>query len=400
MLFPSAPKIKLAMLPKLNNKAGEKTLLLLPTASWNRYNSGMAGLTISNFKFFPDPFEFTLVPLYDFKNKDIAGVGGIHYNIWPIEGIFREIRISAEGKRFAYANNTLADDSFDPEQPVLNYSKLAPGILLTFRKSTPRSKMSHSLLYRNISIWQDEVTYELKDTLYQRNNVNTYLNFNQLKYAFTNTRTIDPFNGYINLESGDHYTKLSGEFNYTFSYAKWKKGVNVRLFAGGFLDNTGTDFRNYNFRMSGGAGDQDYLYDEYYFGRTDDHGLWKQQFLIRDGGFKIPTAVGQSNQWIAALNLDIDIPIPIPISIFADLGTYEGISNVFEDLDNVMMYDVGIALKPFPGIFEVYFPLFYSDDINKALDTNDITFAEQIRFVLNINKLTPQAIRKTFLDIR
>ncbi len=154
-----------------------------------------------------------------------------------------------------------------------------------------------------------------------------------------------------------------------------------------------SELRNYNFRMSGWQGSQDYLYDELFFGRTDDHGLWDNQFVVRDGGFKIPTGVGQSNQWIAAMNISADLPFPIPLSVFFDVGTYEGINTVFEDIDNYVMYDAGICIAPVKGVFEIYVPLFYSKDIDKNLETNDFSFIDKVRFVFNLNKLAPVKMR-------
>jgi len=396
-LFPSVPNVKLRMVPKLEQDPDVETFLLLPMVAWNRYNEFMAGVTFSNFSFVPKRFEFSLTPLYDFKNEDIAGIGSLNYNIWPLDGILSRVTIGVQGKRFAYAENTYGKDEIvDPVKPVLTYSKLAPGVTLNFRKKRARSTLQHSISYRNISIWLDEVGYEFKDSSYQRQNMNTYQNFNELAYRITNKRTLDPYSGTVRIEQGSNYSKISGEFKYRFSYAKFKKGVDVRVFAGGFLDNGNANTRNNNFRMSGWDGSQDYLYDELYFGRTDDGGLWKQQFLVRDGGFKTPTVVGQSNKWIAALNLDIELPVPIPISIFTSIGTYEGISDIFSDLNNQVMYEGGLAFKPFRDILEIYVPLFYSDDINQTLELNNVDFWEQIRFVFNINNITPYAIRNRY----
>jgi hypothetical protein len=368
--------------------------------AWNRYNEVMAGGVFSNFGIVPQKFEFSLVPLYDFKNNDLAGMGSVRYSIWPLEGKIKDIGFSVSGKRFAYSHNTLGDGSPDDDRPVLRYSRIVPGVHVKFRKKSPRSTLQHSFAFRNISIWQDEINYARIDSSFARNNVTSFLNFNELSWNVRDQRKLDPYAAQVRLEQGADYMKLAGEFNYRFSYKRPRKGIDVRVFAGGFVYNDISPNRNYNFRMSGWEGSRDYLYDEIYFGRTDDNGFWKQQFLVRDGGFKIPTFVGQSNQWIAAVNVTADIPVPIPVSLFGDIGTYEGISDVFEDLDNKVMYDGGIAFRLFRDIMEVYIPLFYSDDIDKSFEVNDINFAEQIRFVLNVNKLTPDAIRERFYEIR
>jgi hypothetical protein len=262
-----------------------------------------------------------------------------------------------------------------------------------FRKKNARHRFSHGFGLRYTGIWQDEITYTRTDSVYVRHFVTSDLHFADLRYFFSHDRILDPFSGNVSLQSGSGYLKGSFEFNYRFSYAKKNKGLDVRLFTGAFLDENESPVRNHNFRMSGWAGSHDYQYEEYYFGRTDDHGFWKQQFMVHDGGFKAPTALGQTGEWLAAINISADLPFPLPIKLFGDLGTYAGIGDVFDDIDNKVMFDAGLALVPFRGFLEVYFPLFASDDIKRAWDTNNVTFAEKIRFVLNIKALDPYKIR-------
>ena len=165
----------------------------------------------------------------------------------------------------------------------MRYSRVVPGVEIKFRKKTPRSTLQHSLAFRNISIWQDQVAYMKIDTLYARDNVTTYLNFNELGWRMVNYRLVDPYHAQIRVEQGEDHVKAGGEFNYRFSYARRKKGLDIRLFAGGFIYNKLPPEKNYKFRMSGWEGSNDYLFDEMYFGRTDDQGLRKQQFVVRDG---------------------------------------------------------------------------------------------------------------------
>lgn len=390
--FHSCKRVKLAALPKFNESPEINYLYLLPAVGWNRYNSWMGGLYFSNVGYIPVPFEFSLVPLYDFKNKEIAGLGTLSYQIWPLTGAFSNVNFSVKVRRFGYDVNDDEEYSDDPD--IFTYSKLEPGVDFTFRKKTPRSKIEHALGLRSINLWQDEIVPVQSAEEYSSEIVSTYLNFNEISYRITNSRLLDPYAIKFTLENGSDHLKLYGEFKYRLSYAKTKKGVDFRLFAGGFLVNK-NDVRNYNFRMSGWQGSQDYLYDELYFGRTDDHGLWDNQFVVRDGGFKIPTFVGQSNQWIAALNVSADLPLPVPVSVFLDLGTYEGINTVFEDIDNLVMYDAGICISPVKGVFEIYIPLLYSKDIEKNLETNDFKFIDKVRFVFNLNKLAPVRLRNS-----
>ncbi len=398
--FPKAKKYKVRIFPQITPSDHTGSLLLLPMVAWNRYNGIMGGAVVSNFGLLPSRFEYTLVPLYDFKNATFAGTGTAIYHIWPLRGCFKEINLVLNAKRFAYDQFNSFNTTEGSATSVLHYTRFAPELQVKFRSKNLRSKFQHQLSFLNVSLWRDELEYSFDaiDSAYKPNKNDTYRNINQLIYRFTNTRVVDPFAGMVRLEQGNNYSKLSAEFNYRFSYTRFKKGVDIRFFAGGFLDNGRANTLNNNVRMSGWEGRHDYLYEEYYFGRSDVRGLWKQQFLVRDGGFKTPTFVGQSNKWLAALNVDVDLPLPVPVSLFGSLGTYEGITTVFSDLDNAVMYEGGIAVKLFRNVLEIYVPLFYSDDINKTFELNRIEFIEQVRFVFNINKITPYAIRNRYLE--
>ncbi len=398
--FPKANRYKIRMFPEIKSSDNTSTLVLLPMVAWNRYNEIMGGAVISNFSLLPSKFEFTVVPLYDFKNNALAGTGSAIYHVRPLQGWFKEINLALNVKQFAYDHIIYSGNGQNADKEVLQYMRLVPELELKFRPENIRSEFQHQISYRNVSLWRDELTYnfDVTDSTYKAAKIETYRNFNQLIYKFRNIRILDPFAGMVLLEQGENYSKLSGEFNYRFSYRKFKKGVDIRFFAGGFLDNGRANTLNNNFRMSGWEGRHDYLYEEYYFGRSDERGFWKQQFYIRDGGFKTPTFVGQSNKWVAALNVDVDLPFPVPISLFGSLGTYEGITTIFSDLDNAMMYEGGVAVKLIRNVVEIYVPLFYSDDIDKTFELNRIDFIEQIRFVLNISKITPYAIRNRYLE--
>jgi len=268
--------------------------------------------------------------------------------------------------------------------------------LIDFRKQNPKSTLQHSVALRSTFIKQDEINYYYNGTDYIPERNSASLTFNEGNYILSNNRPIDPFQVTATFEQGANHIKSAITFNYTFSYAKFNKGLHTRTFFGGFINNDEHE-RNYNFKMDGWSGSDDYKYDGYYFGRTDGAGLWSKQFLVRDGGFKAPTAVGQTADWLGAVNFIADLPLPLPISLFLDIGTYKGIKKVFPDISNTVMYDGGICITLGEDFFGVYLPIFYSDDIKTAYDANDVSRSETIRFVLNINKLSLQRIRNTFL---
>ena len=120
--------------------------------------------------------------------------------------------------------------------------------------------------------------------------------------------------------------------------------------------------------------------------------------LIRDGGFVTPMALGQSGKWLAALHISSDNPTPLPFRPFLNIGTNEGIKQVFPDIKSSFMYEGGLTLSLVKGIAEVHFPLFNSKDISRTLEVNNVKFAEKIRFVLDLSKLSFDQLRNSIIN--
>ena len=80
------------------------------------------------------------------------------------------------------------------------------------------------------------------------------------------------------------------------------------------------------------------------------------------------------------------------MSVYADFGLTGNTSNnsfVLRD-DPAIIYEFGAALNIVPHIFEIYFPIKLSSDLNQ------LTYAEKIRFTLNLNTLNPFKIVDQF----
>ena len=151
----------------------------------------------------------------------------------------------------------------------------------------------------------------------------------------------------------------------------------------------------YNFRMDGRAGVMDYKFENLYFGRSETEGKLARQFYDSEGAFKVANPVGQSNDWIMAVNLEMDLPGPLPLKLYTDFGTYAGAATV-GSLEDKVLFGGGLALMIIRDIAEFYLPLFESRDIRKYQEANGIETIDQIRFVINLKALSPFKIRDTF----
>ena len=177
--------------------------------------------------------------------------------------------------------------------------------------------------------------------------------------------------------------------------------MDFRLFAGAFLWKS-KDYDNgpnVNFRLSGQTGSnigqpgtQDYLFNEIFIGRQETSGLWSQQMTMTDGGFKVFSKLGQTNAYLATLNIKSSLPWSLPIKVYADFGTYKKLSgDIPYDLVN---YNAGFLVAFIPDNFEVYIPLILSKQIQNSLDFDHVNFGERIRFVINLRAYNPvRAVR-------
>lgn len=370
----------------------EKTqLFLTPVIGWNNYNHWMLGASLYNHTLLQKKFEYELTPMYSFSTKDLTGYGHIAYNFLPKHTPFQSVTVGVRAARFAY-------EQFPFE---LNYNKIAPELKIVFKKPSWKSKLTNSLRYRYIMLYNDVAAYYTPwgwmpiGWGYQQ--TTTLQRFNDITYELNRKDPIQPFKITINAQEGGQRTttnglvineiyKLSLTANYKYNFKGKNKGIDVRLFAGTFIGTSTWDATPYRFRLSGQTGYQDYLYDHIYLGRTETSGILASQFTETDGGFKFFSPVGQTGKWITALNIKSSIGnLKIPVKLYADIGTTasDGLTK------DKLLYDGGLCLSLSENIFEVYFPLLLCNDFQNYTHNAGLQYWETVRFTLNINLLNP-----------
>ena len=82
------------------------------------------------------------------------------------------------------------------------------------------------------------------------------------------------------------------------------------------------------------------------------------------------------------------------ISIYGDFGltgfTDRDFNNNEIDAVSDATYNIGLSLNIVPKIFEIYFPVLMSSDLNQ------LNYGEKIRFTLNLNTLNPFKFARNF----
>jgi hypothetical protein len=354
-----------------------------PVVGYNEYNGVMAGLALYNHAAFQKKFEFELMPFYGFQNKDFAGYGNFRINFLA-KNVFQQITWGAKTARF----------SFSQEPLNRNFNKIAPFIDFTLKKGYARSPIDQHIAYRAVGIFRDDFTYESNFVSGSAPVIDRHdYIVNDLTYTLKNKRTINPFSLTVNAQAAEHMSKASVTATYNISIRN-DKAFEFRLFAGKMFSNSA--IIDYRFRMSGQTGWQDYMYDNVYFGRTatvPDLGF--QQFTETDGAFKVWSPVGQSDDWIVALNVKTPRPYRFPMYAFADAGLYH--ANGME-ASSGFLFSAGLAIPVIKDIAEVYLPLLNSRNITDAQQLNGVSrFVDKIRFTFYLNRANPFEIIKNNL---
>ena len=217
------------------------------------------------------------------------------------------------------------------------------------------------------------------------------INFNVLRYELSKKHVVKPYNIRVEMQQSEDVYKTSLTAKYSINYKEKRKGFDARFFAGAFVATSANDAGAYRFRMSGQAGYQDYLFNHTYLGRNETNGVWAKQFTETDGAFKIFSPLGQSAEWLMALNLKSSLGnLKLPLNVYIDMG----VSAPDGRLAETLLYNAGASLSIYKNVFEIYFPILFSQGFTDYHNANGIDYVETIRFVLNFNLLNPfEAIR-------
>ncbi|MDC1204790.1 M1 family metallopeptidase [Salibacteraceae bacterium] len=355
--------LQLKFLGSLEN-SNKTQLFYLPMIGWNSSDQTMLGIGLHNKSILEKPFEFFVAPMYSIHRNQINGIYNADYHFY-FSSFIKRLTLNGNLQRFSYSNPTLGLNStqFERYNPKINFD---------FKNKNARSPwrnyLSIGTIYttehtnrEGLAIVSDDNLYKILDWKSTRNR-----ELSQSEINFTSTNHED-----------FQLIELVGTQNW--KYHKGKENISLRMYAGVFANNQSVSPR-YNLRMDGQRGWYDYTFSNVFLERGTSHDFWQQQMNDNQGGFKTPTNVGQSNNWLLAFNLNADLPLVLPIGIYSDIGTSSTES---------FMFNAGVRITVLRDIVEVFLPALWSDSIEQAYSANNVTYNEQIRFTLHLHKLNP-----------
>lgn len=335
----------------------------LPVIGYNTSNGLMAGLMFYTSPVPKRKIECQIVPLYGIKSNTLAGKANLSYYIQPQKTIVREYELFTKSERFGVGLESR-----------LSRIRMATGIKIKFRTDL-REFYESQLSFRNVTA-TDFYSGAIK-------------NYQHLQYIFSDSKLYHPWGFQINAERGAGFIKTYGEINKTYSYQKKNKGLSLRLFMGKFLYSRTDYYGNYNFRLSGNLGSQDYLYDNLFVGRANEirqnpENLWSHQFIRNDGGFTMYTPFGQTDNWLLAININTTTPFRF-VDLYANIGSCPSIS---EDKNVDTYYEAGIKLKIWEDFICIYLPIKTTPEVWEASNNfYTVNYFQKIRFTLSLEKI-------------
>jgi len=306
-------------------------------------------------------FDYRFTPNYGTKSKSLTFSGTVSY-IQNIEhkDLFK-ITYGLTGKYSSYA-------------PDLFAKVITPFLTFSFRDHLDyRSNKFQAINFRYIDINKDPDINNISD-----NTDPNYSVFNA-RYINTNPGLINYYKWFTDFQLSKNFGKLSFNYEYRKLFES-NRQLNIRFFAGGFLYNNNVEGSNYfNFALDRPT---DYLFDYNYLGRSEATGIYSQQIIIGEGGFKSKLETPFANQWMSTVNLST--------TLWKYIQAYGDIGLVKNTNQNVkFVYDSGIRINLVTDYFEVYFPI-YS---NLGWEVGQPKYDQKIRFLFTVD---PQSLLGLF----
>lgn len=325
----------------------------IPIFNYNLYDGLSTGVRIYNKTVLPRKLHYGLEPQFGFTSKTLVGSGYISYVEPMDEGWLYSMRYGFSGNYYSYDHD-------------LFYRRFSPFIVFSFRDPDIRNNRRHFLNLRNVNVYRDENPDN-------PNQAPSYSVFN-IKYVYSKPKLINYFRFVVDYQISSKFSKISTEIEFRKLFLS-NRQLNLRFFAGTFLFNDSRrDGDYFSFALDR---PNDYLFDYLYYGRSESAGLFSQQLIPAEGGFKSKLQPAYSDSWIATLNAQTNI--------WKWIYAYGDVGLVHHSKKGThAVYDSGIRVSLVADYFELFFPMYSSLGFEPGLPDYD----QKIRFIVTLDPET------------
>lgn len=332
-------------------------IFYVPTISFNIYDGWAPGMRLHNKTLLRKPFIYDFSPSYSFREKAFVGYGRLSYQkLLSKTGLYLA-NYSISGSTFHFQENS-------------RYSTITPSISFGWKPDNLRSNKREILNFRYVNVFRNR-----DENLGDFETPPDYSVLNA-RYRNSNNGIIDYSSWFLDAQHASDFSKLVFEWEFRKLFQN-NRQLNLRFFAGKFLRNKTTEYSDPNFYSFALDRPTDYLFDYSYLGRSEDSGLYSQQIIISEGGFKSMLENPYANDWMATTNASINLWKWIEVYGDAGFMKNKGVKERF-------VYDVGVRLNLVTDYFELYLP-FYS---NNGWEIAQPNYEERIRFIITVSPKT------------
>lgn len=335
---------------------------IIPEFDYNLYDGLTIGPKLYNKSILRRNFNYKIAPKYGFTSGALVGSASIS-NVHQYKNQkMNAVQYGFSGTRYSYAQD-------------LYYHKVTPFFNIYFRNPYLRDNEKQAIGIRSVNVFRDRAATNPVDEP-------DYSVFN-LQYNYSNQNFADYFTASFDYQIAKKFSKLSFE-------SKWRKlflnnrQLEFRFFAGAFLFNDSKNSDYFSFALDRPT---DYLFDYNYYGRSESEGLFSQQYIEAEGGFKSQLQPEFANQWITSLNSSFTMWNWI--HAYGDVGLVKNSGNKAK-----FLYDSGVRVSLVQDYFELFFPV-YS---NLGWEIDQPNYDQKIRFIvsLDINTLLKLFTRRWY----
>ena len=416
-LFPGMEPLRVRALA-LAEQPDRTELGVLPWVAWNNYDKTTLGLLLYNPPFPPRRFQYFLFPGYGFGSGHFTGLADVRYRFLPGGTVPK--MVAGFSARTATYDHNLVDDY------RLRFYRLVPSVRISLRSASPA--FEHDVTLRTLFIGKEEAEFDLFGDYSKKKW--QHATIYEARYEARRHGLPNPYRLVASLEGQGYDTPFARKAYYLRGSLEWKqqfyyqpgRSVSARFFAGYFLANTQRrrggvatnnlfgDVARASFALNP-QGFNDYRFDQVFFGRSDDEGLFSRQVSQTEGGFKTafgaPYAqvLGNSNNFIVALNLRADLPgrlpLDLPLKPYFDIGYFDDATplGAGRPLEQRLLWSGGFLLEFFKGSIEFYFPVVSAKPLSDLYaEASGGNYLRRISWSIRLGRVGPLDVVRQLRD--
>ncbi len=317
-----------------------------PQIDYNFYDGFLLGMRLSNRSLLRKNFFYRVTPFYGIKSNSLTGSFSTSYEHLLDNSKLYSVKAGLAGSYYHFA-------------PELMYRKTTPFITFNINRKSLRDVGSSSVSLMMVDVNKDpdpNVTGVVESDEYRVFN---------LIYSFSKPEIITDLRYTVGLEYEENFSKAYLDLRYR-RLTQEDRQLDFRFYFGSFIHNeTTTDYFNFGLTRY-----SDYLFRLNYFGRSEISGIFSQQYITSEGGFKSDLDQNFANQWLSSFNTSVGIWKWI--EVYNDFGLLKN-----KNQPVFFGYENGIRLNFIHEFLEFYFPIY----TNQGWEVGQANYETKIRFV-------------------